>query len=61
MEPAANTNNHCEVSLNHFRLRSPAAALLRPPPDTEEPIASEMFSIERLELFDATLAREQEV
>ena len=37
------------------------AALLRAPSDSGEPISAEIFSIERLELYAATLARAQEV
>ncbi len=47
--------------MNYFRSYSPAAELLGEPPDVEEPITAEMFSMERLEVYAATLAREQEV
>jgi cyclic beta-1,2-glucan synthetase len=49
------------VFLKYFRSRALQAALLGGPSDIGEPISAEIFSIERLELYAATLARAQEV
>jgi hypothetical protein len=49
------------VALKYFRLRGRDAALLGRAPDIDEPISSEIFSVERLEQYAAILAKTQEV
>jgi len=46
-----------EVALKYFRLRGPDAALLGRAPDIDEPISSEIFSVERLEQYAAILRK----
>ncbi len=47
--------------MNYFRSRGLRAALLGGPSAADDPISAEIFSIERLELYAATLARTQEI
>jgi cyclic beta-1,2-glucan synthetase len=49
------------VHLKYFRSRVLGRALLWGPPEIDEPISAEIFSVERLEQFAETLAQTQEV
>ncbi len=54
-------SQHLAPQLNYFRPRGLKAALLRAPSAEDEPISAEIYSIERLELHAATLAKTQEI
>jgi cyclic beta-1,2-glucan synthetase len=58
---AAPRKSNAEVPLKHSRWRVRRRALLDGPPEIEEPISAEIFSVERLEHHARSLAKAQEV